>query len=266
MHWLRTTLLLLLMLAGCGENDKDANYSNLDEQGNRDYSDLLNDPRLTALDVERVKRFDRWAFTNSQKFYYAPVRKRNLILKAGVLPKLRKHWSVNSQMLEHTAFHGIAWSASTLAEANLVFLGLEDDDLSKHTDIMEKFGVAASVDLLDSSSFSSLSSSGCYAERIIEGYDIIMTLVVKVGLKGDLTREQAQELVVCLNKGYYYHFGFNNVAAIPDSQFVTRYKDGQGYYLSPIDAAYAPVSFLRGNLNGETRKTVLRKLIDTARN
>ena len=257
-----------LLLAACGDVDSSDNHTNLDAQGNRDFYELLPDRQLTDYEEEGVRRFDRWAFTDTQRYYYAPAADMNYVAKTGMLTELSRYWQINSDMVEATLFFRALASTRDVAKANLVFVGLDGAEGSLESDTAEKFGLGASVSFDTAGGFTPLSPSGCHARRIMDGFDILRTLIVITDLSEELSKERVRGLTACMNKGYYYHFGFNNVSAMPDEDFATHYREERGAYEFDVinAAAYAPISFLRGKMNGKNRKQVLRNYINGRRN
>lgn len=107
-----------------------------------------------------------------------------------------------------------------------------------------------------------LDNDRCGIWRQVDGYAVEKSLIlIRAGDPETMTRDEKMSAVSCLNRGVYYHLGFNNAINMPVETFVEYYEPSKKMFMNTKFKRALPFFLKAGGHVGSTRDDILKNYL-----
>lgn len=231
----------------------------------RDYDAVWRN-MIPSEDVKRqVQKLDQWLFADVQAVYQGPDVQGGPFKFVGALKQPPRFVERNLIDIRFSFFREQLTPSQNTRKVNLVFLGLPDLSMLEQGNFYDHFPPIFDprLDLGERDGFHSFSQGKCLIERYRVG-DVVAKAVAVIEFDPRKEHsEQSERMVLsCINRAFYFYFGFSNVLSLPDDVFVGHFDSSSTYLsMNPEKAVVVPPVLNPSNV-GKSRLEILRRIAE----
>lgn len=238
----------------------------------RGYDELFSGQAIKPEYREQIELFDKMMFASRDQRYFGPstMLREIDIATTAYFPQLghsRDYLRRNQSSLENSAFRGWLHGTIEIKQADILvvrFSNLIDDPIESFRGILREFlspegGEAEDLEV------AAISRGRCEFARLVKNQIIHKTAIfVLAPQAGDATDMNKRQAASCINRGHYFHRGFENVLRMPENNFVRFHRDQKRYSMNVEYEALSPSLFFNKEDIGKSRQEILSVIIEKA--
>lgn len=253
---------ILVACQGAGEQESDRNYDG-----------VFDGLKIHSRYVEKIKLFDRMAFADGQDKYVSASLTSTItkgrhqtiytakVYYTGTFQKLPDYLVGNLGVMHRGVFAPYPYQTFSMEDAGLIIVGVDTPDEiplpdTEVTSVISIEGVPVQLEMED---LEYLDERKCALFRSEEAFTVKKTVAIVFDSAAlDQSRENQRDIVSCVNRSYFMHFGFSNAPHLPAEVFATWSDGAKQYLMNHKFNINFPPFFRDGSMAGRSRFDVLR--------